>query len=143
MSLPSGRKPTNRRLWGEITYDEWCAALDHLLSKTEKEAVSGGSVWMIKQDWDNTIAGLLGDLAEKAGFEEPWEETDYAEALDFVREHFMQDDDTVVQCEITSHMASGSWGLGKFFSGDRGYFYRQAEFGIGDDEGERIPILAA
>lgn len=98
---------------------------------------------MVGGDWDNTILTVLWRLAEKAGFKEPWEETDYDEALDFVRKHFMQDDDTVVQCEAISHMASGSWGLGQFISGDRGYFYRQAEFGIGDDEGEAIPILSA
>lgn len=143
MSLPSGRKPTNRRLWGEITYDEWCAALNQMLSQTESEAISGGTIWIVRDGEDTAIASLLYALAEKAGYEEPWEETDYDEAVDWVKEHFMQDNRTAVFCEVGSHMTSGAWGLGQFISGDRGYFYRIAEYGVGDDEGEAIPILSA
>jgi hypothetical protein len=90
-----------------------------------------------------TVSELLTELAEKEGWEDPWEETDYDEAMKIVRDHFMQDDHTTVRCEVTSHMVSGSWGLGQFISGDRGYFYRLAEWGVGDDEGEAIPILSA
>ncbi|BFU89190.1 MAG: hypothetical protein NTAFB01_03770 [Nitrospira sp.] len=98
---------------------------------------------MVKENSDMTVSHLLWDLATKAGYEEPWEETDYDEALDVVRRHFMWEDHAVIHCEVTSHMASGSWGVGQFVSGDRGYFYRIAEFGVGDDEGEAIPILSA
>lgn len=143
MTSPSGGKGTNKRLWGEITFDDWCAALGRLLSTSDGEPVPGGTVWMINGGENNTIGGLLSELAEKAGYEDPWGEADYDEAMQFVREHFMQDDHAAVLCEVTSHMTSGAWGLGQFISGDRGYFYRKADFGVGDDEGEAIPILSA
>ena len=143
MTGPNRLKRTNRRLWGEITFDDWCTGLDRMLSNAETEAVPGGKIWMVKGGRENSVAGLIDQLAEKAGYEDPWGEVDYIEAMDFVREHFMQDDHSAVFCEITSHMVSGAWGLSQFISGDRGYFYRLADWGIGDDEGEAIPILSA
>lgn len=137
------RTRTRKKLWGEITCEDWCALLDQKLSTADSDSVAGGTVWMVKEGSGTTIGGMLYELAEKAGYEDPWGETNYDEAMDFVREHFMNDKQTTVLCEITSHMASGAWGLGQFISGDRGYFYRIADYGVGDDEGEAIPILSA
>ena len=48
-----------------------------------------------------------------------------------------------VVCSVTDSMVSGSWGLRSFIIGDRGYLYYEPVWGVGDDKGECLPIIAA
>jgi hypothetical protein len=48
-----------------------------------------------------------------------------------------------VVCSVTDSMVSGSWGLKSFIIGDRGYLYYEPVWGVGDDKGECLPIIAA
>jgi len=143
MAEPDREGRTKRRLWGEITYEDWCALLDQALAKAEKESIPFGTVWIINGGSDISIKGFIYRLAEQAGYEEPSDEIDFDEAREVISEHFMEDDRRAVFSEVTTSMVSGSCGLGQFICHDRGYFYRFPDFGIGDDEGEQLPLLSA
>jgi hypothetical protein len=47
----------------------------------------------------------------------------------------------LVRCSVTDSMVSGIWGLKRFVLGSRGYLYFHPDFGVGDESGERLPIV--
>jgi len=47
----------------------------------------------------------------------------------------------IVRCSTTDSMVSGIWGLKGLVLGSRGYLYFHPDFGVGDESGERLPIV--
>jgi len=47
----------------------------------------------------------------------------------------------LIRCSVTDSMVSSVWGLKGFVLGSRGYIYFHPDFGIGDESGERLPIV--
>jgi hypothetical protein len=47
----------------------------------------------------------------------------------------------LIRCSVTDSMVSGIWGLKGLVLGSRGYLYFHPDFRVGDESGQRLPIV--
>ncbi len=131
--------------WRNVSADDVAAALDGDLIE-EPNAITSGRFYI--PFGELSIGSVLSKLIVKEtgaqtsiDVSELWDDETPDEVLSRilpasgVRE--------VVSCSVTDSMVSGTWSLNEFRLASRGYLYYRPDFGIGDDEGEALPILGA
>lgn len=138
-ALPSKDKLKKIHPWTTISTAEVQAKIDLGLSEVP---TSSGRAFVAHE-----VLSIRSALVEVLQTEDRQDEAngilDEISLRDVFRSFLKKEPDWEVVCSVTDSMVSGSWGLRSFLIGDRGYLYYEPVWGVGDDEGECLPIAAA
>ena len=138
-ALPSKDKLKKTHPWTTISTAEVQAKIDLGLSEVP---ASSGRAFVAHED-----LSIRSALVEVLQTEDRQDEAngilEESSLCDVFRPFLEKEPDWEVVCSVTDSMVSGSWGLRSFLIGDRGYLYYEPVWGVGDDEGECLPIAAA
>jgi len=125
--------------WTTISTAEVRAKIDLGLSEVP---TSSGRAFLAHEDFS-----IRSALVEVLQTEDRQDEAngilEESSLCDVLRPFLKKEPEWEVVCSVTDSMVSGSWGLRSFIIGDRGYLYYEPVWGVGDDVGECLPIVAA
>jgi len=125
--------------WTAVSSAEIHRALDSAVARTlsrrkSKRKISPDSLPSIRE----ALINVFGDDELRAEAEAVLE----GENPEAVLAPFLKaEPEWLIRCSVTDSMVSGVWGLKRFVLGSRGYLYFHPDFGIGDESGERLPIV--